>query len=796
MEQIALTSVFPRSIAWLVAPNDEYHLEKVARFNSATVGGVFNVLIPLNQNLQIPEEYSSFLYDFDPDFIVMAPEMTVMNITDRISDNYPYAVLPWVAASQIVSLYPDESLPHAGPTQQSDTLTANSIQGDRALVATETGKRREIDRLALIACGDVEPTRWRYRLIDGDDNAQRFDASGYREQFLKTLLMDPSREIELHARQIPFGVNTVRQVEAPSRLQLSSLIKTENTLSRTDPVIRMRECYESQRFPIQRPTFINLTASYKNREGYSKPNWQANRLPRMVLLVGDDFQLEDAALFWNLRACEVNVAWVSFDEVEQNMDAVTAWLESQRSFIFYSLGSRSGVHFSSSDSELPRLHNLVKELRSRKTKDHPHWYVVPRKDLIRYDYNRRSLSQAHTVVSSNGSSAKYAATLPTTSANGYLAVVADWDGVMLPRNQKLIRELVSSDLLTGAGHYMVSLDGGSRWETRSEAIPRFRVSRDRRLICQINSDSIVEFRTPTLLEVFRFIIRNAGFENFEPSSAAKYHENFIRLAEGFDQGAQLLMISPYRELLSTLADNHDKSKIGHILQNPSKRRALHHLHLRKLLGGNTPVNTAEYFDTVSDQLPEAGVVLLKKQLLERGFLLRCEYCSFGSWYPVDNVGQSFRCYRCNQSQIYKANPLWYYKLPEAVFQGFQDNMQVPLLALNVLRNRSSHRFEWVSDSDVYEIRGGAEIKHNLDLICSVDGRLYVGEAKSNTSIPSDQFSWYESFLARVPVDGIVFATSQRHWDKGTTDRIRALATRFRGEILILNADDLYHSRNQ
>jgi hypothetical protein len=34
---------------------------------------------------------------------------------------------------------------------------------------------------------------------------------------------------------------------------------------------------------------------------------------------------------------------------------------------------------------------------------------------------------------------------------------------------------------------------------------------------------------------------------------------------------------------------------------------------------------------------------LKHQLLERGFLLRCESCSYYAWYPADEAGQTFRC---------------------------------------------------------------------------------------------------------------------------------------------------------
>jgi hypothetical protein len=100
-----------------------------------------------------------------------------------------------------------------------------------------------LDLLALVACGDVEPTRWKYVLSEGEDNAREFMATGYREQFLSAGLLDPSKQSALAAQVVPLGVGTIRQIEAPSPFQLALLIKSANTLSQTDPVARIRACY-------------------------------------------------------------------------------------------------------------------------------------------------------------------------------------------------------------------------------------------------------------------------------------------------------------------------------------------------------------------------------------------------------------------------------------------------------------------------------------------------------------------------------------------------------------------------
>lgn len=216
------------------------------------------------------------------------------------------------------------------------------------------------------------------------------------------------------------------------------------------------------------------------------------------------------------------------------------------------------------------------------------------------------------------------------------------------------------------------------------------------------------------------------------------------------------------------------------MTNPSKRRALRHLDLRLILKERIPETTTDYFNSVADELPKSAITLLTKKLLERGFQLHCKFCSFTSWYPVQNVGQTFECTRCNQVQIYDSNPLWLYKLPEVIFQGFEDHMEVPLLALAYLQSRCSRLFEWEPDSNLYWVENEKEKHQNLDILCLIDGKIYLGEAKSNDEIAAKQFSFYERVCLQTPIGGIVFATSRPQWNKATSERIIGLKNKFKG----------------
>lgn len=47
MQQFGLVSVYPRSIAWLIRSDEWERLETVVKYNSAMLGGYYNVIIPI-----------------------------------------------------------------------------------------------------------------------------------------------------------------------------------------------------------------------------------------------------------------------------------------------------------------------------------------------------------------------------------------------------------------------------------------------------------------------------------------------------------------------------------------------------------------------------------------------------------------------------------------------------------------------------------------------------------------------------------------------------------------------------
>jgi hypothetical protein len=111
------------------------------------------------------------------------------------------------------------------------------------------------------------------------------------------------------------------------------------------------------------------------------------------------------------------------------------------------------------------------------------------------------------------------------------------------------------------------------------------------------------------------------------------------------------------------------------------------------------------------------------------------------------------------------------------------------LALFHLLTRSTKNFQYVLDSDV---RIGSDEKsvRNIDFGCLSDGKVYIGEAKSNAIIEEQQFRFYEELVLRSTIDGVVLATTAANWSPATVARVEALKSKFKGEVITLTKAEL------
>lgn len=737
------------------------------------LGGYFNVVIPVDKNSgEISDKYSRFIEDYDPDLVILAPGISLQEIRLNLRSVHPFAIISWDSASQVATKNPMRF-----ESGINSTLRGLNIDSSKKpVIAVADSNYPDTSRLAFVACGDVESNH-----LDPDNPLDRitrkFDSSGrgYREQILGKFLKP-----ECNPKALYYHIKSGILIPSPDRYELKNLIREYDQFPLYGAVEILDTCCKMQGlFNSQWWSFIGSTASYAKSTALHKVPYN------MVILVSDKFSLEEAILFWNLRAQEVYVTWLSFSELERDKISIERWLGDifggalcvdQPRFI----PADVNLAFSSQDRDIDRLKIIFDYLENAKRK-YSTWRIVSYNDLVFYTYVRPPISQDRIMIAQDASICAFLPKLLPEMPSGMLTILLEWDGLMLPQYDALI-PLISSDKIKGHKE---------NDEHRIE-MPRFRITKDRFLKIQNNNESEIEFNKPSTLQIFENIFSSAGFSKKGPSISAKYYIDFIKRAGSLEDAIRYFSTSPYKELLKLLSDNKDENKNGWILKN-LERRVLNHLQLRNEVGEKTPEKVHDYFNTVCDELPKEATELLEKGLLERGFNLKCNSCSFESWYPIEQVGQEFKCLRCYHSQVYASNPLWLYKLAEVTYQGFKCDMEVPLLALAHLKRTSKRYFEWIPEVDVYWYEGGKEINRNIDIVCINDGKLFLGEAKSVDKIEKNLFKFYRDLSERMLPDGIVFATSRAKWNTSTIDCMEDLKKNFDGKVIILTHDDLYPS---
>ncbi|MEV0182898.1 hypothetical protein AB0I54_26885 [Streptomyces sp. NPDC050625] len=168
--------------------------------------------------------------------------------------------------------------------------------------------------------------------------------------------------------------------------------------------------------------------------------------------------------------------------------------------------------------------------------------------------------------------------------------------------------------------------------------------------------------------------------------------------------------------------------------------------------------------------------LLDANVLRRGLLLNCARCHFEAFYRIERVGSTFDCEACGYTsgvtrrRWYSKDPEphWYYTIDQVVRNLLRSHGDVPLLAAHQLRQKASSVL-WSPELEVTDSDGSIEI----DLCLVADGRIIVGEAKSNNTLKGKKYGTQESAARLVRAaqllgaDEIVLATSQNAWARGT-----------------------------
>lgn len=295
-------------------------------------------------------------------------------------------------------------------------------------------------------------------------------------------------------------------------------------------------------------------------------------------------------------------------------------------------------------------------------------------------------------------------------------------------------------------------------------------------------------RVPSALEIFRRVL-NFGKYDCEISDKGRYESETISKLGGVDCAGDAFRDAGTSALFHKFLDRSPSAKDGGVLLK-DQRRYLDFVAISKLLGSN------EFATEIIDSY-------ISRKILYRGFVLACRHCSSVEWFSVDEIGHTFTCRRCGNTQQYgKASwrngnePAWFYKLDEIVYQAVLNNSAAPILTLAAIRRSAKDSFLLCPELRI-SVQGDKKHRMEIDICCIPDGKLCIGEAKSNGTLATNDVSAgdaaarYRDLAEKIGATGVIFSTSTAEWDKASQSAMHATFKALPHiELLTLVAADL------
>jgi hypothetical protein len=227
----------------------------------------------------------------------------------------------------------------------------------------------------------------------------------------------------------------------------------------------------------------------------------------------------------------------------------------------------------------------------------------------------------------------------------------------------------------------------------------------------------------------------------------------MKLFGGFDALCDAILDPSIRKILDGYRT---QGGIGPLLSSDS-RRYLMYSHFEQLLETDDARPTIE--------------PLLDRAVLQRGVVYKCARCRQVAWHSAAAAPNQFTCERCGLHQdadreawFGEAEPTLSYRLAEVVFQLFEHNGEVPLLAAREAFGDSSR-----PPGRGYELRvkppsGKAR---EVDIFQSDGYRLWVGEASTNPEFEPERLEFLGELAAALDAYGVLLATSRPRWSNAT-----------------------------
>jgi hypothetical protein len=271
-------------------------------------------------------------------------------------------------------------------------------------------------------------------------------------------------------------------------------------------------------------------------------------------------------------------------------------------------------------------------------------------------------------------------------------------------------------------------------------------------------------RVPDGREVFDALLARVGLR-CEDSAAGRYTQATIDLWGGLQPLADDLRRPSTRDLLRAYFSKEPSDDSGILLT--SRGRRFLSFDQASRVSGTKGADTRILLDAY-----------VARRVLRRGLILQCRRCGYADWYPLEALGQTFSCGRCQHvSLIVQAawkrpddgEPNWYYDLDEVVYQALSHDVSAPVLALSKLAE-GAQSILVRPEADVYD---GQDLLAEVDLWAIIDGRIVVGEAKTVDRLDLTRArerrvaARLASVAQTATADQVVLATTAPGWNQGS-----------------------------
>jgi hypothetical protein len=194
-----------------------------------------------------------------------------------------------------------------------------------------------------------------------------------------------------------------------------------------------------------------------------------------------------------------------------------------------------------------------------------------------------------------------------------------------------------------------------------------------------------------------------------------------------------------------------------------------------------------------DEMKEGLDRLLALGILRLGVELTCPNCKVPSWFHIDSLTQHVTCPGCSAQSAVSVTESWSYGLNTLVQMCVLQGSMAVLHALTVLLARARTFFTFSPSLDLY--RGNsADVWHEVDIVCVIDGELVVGEVKDGPVGRKAFEDLSEVAEAIRPQRAIIFLplssaaeqqTDLQNWSRELQSKVASFGTR--AEVFTLPA---------